>query len=93
MYYLRLSLHTVLHLVDANHAYPVLQSHQMQDDKQKMLRPSEVEERYSIPMGTLAYWRYCGTGPNYVRFSSRCIRYEVEALERWIAQHKVTTSN
>lgn len=62
------------------------------EQSKKMLRPSEVEAEYGIPQGTLAYWRYVGIGPKFYRFSARCIRYDVAALESYKRNSEVTPS-
>lgn len=35
---------------------------------------------------TMQEWRRTGTGPPYVRISSRCVRYRPEDLAAWAAE-------
>jgi predicted DNA-binding transcriptional regulator AlpA len=42
---------------------------------------------------TLSAWRHRGGGPEYVRISSRCVRYPVAALEAWIADRATTSTS
>jgi len=38
---------------------------------------------------TLEAWRSRGIGPQFVRYSRRCVRYRVSDLERWVETHLV----
>jgi len=38
---------------------------------------------------TLANWRHKGIGPEHVKINSRCIRYELKSLEKYMSKHRV----
>jgi predicted DNA-binding transcriptional regulator AlpA len=42
---------------------------------------------------TLQEWRRVGSGPPYVRISSRCVRYRVADLESWAAERVRTSTS
>jgi hypothetical protein len=47
------------------------------------LTEARAAELLSINVRTLQQWRLRGTGPKFVRISSRCIRYRHRDLLRW----------
>ncbi len=48
-----------------------------------LLTTSEVAERTRLPVGTLRYFRHCGTGPESFRLGRRVV-YRRDAVEAWI---------
>ena len=42
-------------------------------------------EYLGLTARTLQQWRRDGVGPAYVRVSSRCVRYDVQVLDAWMA--------
>ena len=56
------------------------------------LTPKEVSDRYGgrIAIGTLANWRWAGTGPRFCRVGGR-ILYNVDDLAEW-EQHRTVAS-
>jgi predicted DNA-binding transcriptional regulator AlpA len=51
-----------------------------------LLTESQAARLLGISVRTLQAWRVRGggSGPRYVRISSRCVRYRVPDLEEWI---------
>lgn len=49
-----------------------------------LLTPEQASEYLSIPIGTLANWRYRGEGPRYVK-AGRLIRYRAVDLDSWLS--------
>jgi hypothetical protein len=47
------------------------------------LDEGRAAEVLSVNSRTLAQWRLRGTGPKFVRISSRCIRYRYRDLMTW----------
>lgn len=52
--------------------------------EQLFLTPTEVGERYGVPVATLAKWRHRGYGPRSIRVGKHT-RYPVVECERWEA--------
>jgi hypothetical protein len=57
-----------------------------------------VDERTAAAMlgfttRTLQAWRHRGGGPNYVRISSRCIRYRLADLQDFAAERVRTSTS
>ncbi|WP_329348411.1 helix-turn-helix domain-containing protein [Streptomyces sp. NBC_01261] len=48
-----------------------------------LLTPKQASEYLSIPVGTLANWRYQGDGPRYVK-AGRLVRYRAVDLDSWL---------
>lgn len=61
-------------------------------DKNEILYVNDVQAAKILGLctQTLANWRCNGLGPEYVKLSSRCIRYEYGALIKYMSKHKVT---
>lgn len=58
--------------------------------------PNLIDERTAadalgLMPRTLQEWRRRGYGPPVVRVSSRCIRYDVQDLRRWLDSRKERT--
>lgn len=53
---------------------------------EKLLTPEEVADLLQVPVQTLSYWRYTGTGPRFVRVG-RHVRYDEGAVRRWLDGH------
>jgi predicted DNA-binding transcriptional regulator AlpA len=54
----------------------------------RLLRPAEIERRWSVSRSTLRRWAKAGIGPRSVRLTDGTIRYDlaaVEAFERALA--------
>lgn len=49
-----------------------------------LLTPEQASEYLSIPVGTLANWRYRGEGPRYVKAGGRLVRYRAVDLDSWL---------
>jgi hypothetical protein len=54
-------------------------------DQDRFLRPQTLSRYLDIPVGTLAYWRMVGIGPQWHKFEGR-IRYYVADVIRFINQ-------
>lgn len=50
----------------------------------KLADPVEVADYLSVPVATLAQWRYLGTGPRFLKVG-RHIRYRLRDVESWLA--------
>ena len=46
----------------------------------------ETARHIGFDVRTLQSWRMKGTGPQFVRISSRCIRYRPEDIQAWIEE-------
>ena len=55
----------------------------------KLIKPSEVAERFGVKLQTLEAWRSRGTGPKlpFVKLG-KTIRYDEEDVERVIAESR-----
>ena len=40
---------------------------------------------------TLEEWRRRGGGPQYIRLSATCVRYQIDSLNEWIAERAATS--
>ena len=49
----------------------------------KTLTQTEAAALLSVSPRTLESWRVKGCGPEYLRYSSRCIRYLQSEVEQW----------
>ncbi len=56
----------------------------------KMLAPADVENSYSVPVGTLANWRSAKKGPKYFKVN-RKVLYRPEDLEEFFGANPVHT--
>lgn len=58
------------------------------------LTPKEVSDRYGgrIAIGTLANWRWAGTGPTFSRIGGK-ILYRLDALEEWERKRTVSSTS
>ncbi len=54
------------------------------DIKEPLLTQSEAATLLHIEPRTLESWRLQKTGPRYIRYSRRCVRYRVEDLCEWL---------
>lgn len=59
--------------------------------KTSYLTPNQVADRYEgrISVRTLANWRWCGTGPKFLRAGGR-ILYDLLELESWEQKNTVS---
>ncbi|QGN33949.1 AlpA family transcriptional regulator [Microlunatus sp. Gsoil 973] len=55
---------------------------------ERLLKPKEVAELFSLSEPTLARWRSEGKGPVWVQVAHRVPRYRVRDLETWVRSHK-----
>jgi hypothetical protein len=51
----------------------------------RLLTPRALEEWLGIPQGTQRWQRSRGEGPPFLRLGDRTIRYDVRAVEAWLA--------
>ena len=58
-----------------------------------LLSETKAAEFLGITKRCLQNWRHIGGGPEYVRISSRCVRYEPEALHAFIAARRVNSTS
>ena len=52
----------------------------------RLVNEVEAAARLRVSPRTLQAWRQEGKGPEFVRFSARCIRYRVSALDRFVRE-------
>lgn len=65
-----------------------------EDSKPSVLASTkQVSRRYGIPERTLEHMRYMGNGPPYVRLGPRCVRYRLSAVDRWLNERTVETTD
>lgn len=55
-------------------------------DDEKLLTNTDVAKLLGIAPRSLEQMRHKGTSPPFVRISSRCVRYRMADVERWIAE-------
>lgn len=55
----------------------------------KMLTTTKTAEILGITTRTLHEWRANGTGPSYVRYSAKTVKYPENELNEWIAARTV----
>lgn len=48
-----------------------------------LLTPTQLAEKLGNPVGTLAYWRYMGQGPKFVKIG-RNVRYRTSDVDAWL---------
>lgn len=51
---------------------------------EKLLLPQEVAEMLRVEVETLEGWRSKGSGPRYLKFGKREIRYRPSEVLRWL---------
>ncbi|AIV35929.1 MULTISPECIES: helix-turn-helix transcriptional regulator [Streptomyces] len=59
----------------------------------ELLTPRQVHAEYGFSLQTLANWRWCGTGPNYIKTSpgrGGRIKYRRSHIEAWLTAQTVT---
>jgi predicted site-specific integrase-resolvase len=52
----------------------------------------ETAEYLHVSVKTLEAWRQDGSGPPFVRYSSRCVRYRPEQVERWMLSRETAAN-
>lgn len=58
-----------------------------------LLSEKEAARILGFSHRTLQAWRVQGGGPAFIRVSTRCVRYRMEDLERWIADRVRTSTS
>lgn len=53
---------------------------------QILVSEQDAAKSLGLTPRTMQAWRWSGKGPDYVRVSSRCVRYRVSDLESWAAE-------
>lgn len=51
-----------------------------------LLKTEEVADLLQVSKQTLANWRMNKTGPDYIKVSGTCIRYQPKAIDEWLAK-------
>lgn len=51
----------------------------------RFINEKEFESIYNVKTATLRRWRLLRKGPPYVKFAGRAVRYEIAAVDAWIA--------
>lgn len=57
----------------------------------EVMTTDDVSSELKIPVGTLRYYRSCGSGPPSFRLGGR-VRYRRSAVLAWIAEQEVATT-
>lgn len=52
-----------------------------------LFTPTEVSAYLNVPPGTLANWRYQGTGPPFIRVG-RLVRYRGREVSAWLEENE-----
>jgi predicted DNA-binding transcriptional regulator AlpA len=58
-----------------------------------LLNQAAVAAILGVKPRTLEDWRLRGTGPDYIRISSRCVRYNPFAVAAWAARREVAPAS
>jgi excisionase family DNA binding protein len=58
----------------------------------QLMDTAQAAEYLGIPAGTLEQWRSRGGGPVYLKMGLR-VRYEKDALDKWVTGHRRTRTN
>ena len=56
----------------------------------RWLTPQEAAKYIKCGLSTLAIYRSMGTGPRYVKWNASSVRYDIQDLDEWLEQRKVT---
>ncbi len=65
--------------------------HRTEPNPDALLDEKRVAQFLNLNHRTLQQWRLRGTGPRFIRISSRCVRYRYRDLLAWIDE-RVRTS-
>lgn len=59
--------------------------------KDELLSPKQVAAEYGFTTGTLANWRWAGSGPAFIKTPGRSgrIKYRRSAIEAWLKAQTV----
>jgi len=63
----------------------------MTQSKEQLLSPPQAAKFLGVSMDTLAQWRSQRRGPPYIKLEGRLVRYRVVQLEKYLAEHAVST--
>lgn len=58
----------------------------------RRLRTADVSQLTGVASETLRYWRWRGEGPPWYKLG-RAVVYDLEDVERWIAEQKMATGS
>jgi hypothetical protein len=61
--------------------------------KEPLLTQTEAANLLHVEPRTLESWRQHRTGPRYIRYSRRCVRYRLQDLSAWISEQAVETTS
>ena len=61
-------------------------------DHRKYLKPADAAEKIGVTVGTLANWRWRGTGPAYYQVGG-IIRYADDEIDGWMAAGRQVTAD
>lgn len=60
---------------------------------QKLLSTEEAAPYAGVEPKTLANWRYQGTGPRFIRTSTRRVAYDPADIEAWKAERRLVSTS
>ncbi len=58
-----------------------------------LLNESEASTLLGLTRRALQSWRQKGLGPNYIKISSRCIRYRKSDIKEWLESKEVSPND
>lgn len=58
------------------------------EEPKKLLNPEECAELLGVSKQSLARWRMVGEGPPFFKLSDHCVRYDWEAVKKWIEEKR-----
>ncbi len=61
--------------------------------QETLLKPPETALELNVSEKTLSNWRRTGTGPKYIRFSHKCVRYAPSDIEAFKAAHTFASTS
>lgn len=63
---------------------------ELAEQLEKLLSEREASNFLDLTPSTLRKWRQLRKGPAFIRLSSRCVKYRVEDLKKFLAERLVT---
>ena len=65
----------------------------MQHEILRVMTEKQAADYVQLTPRCFQAYRYKGGGPQYVRISSRCVRYRLEDLEAWLADRLASSTS
>jgi len=61
----------------------------MEEKETAYINDVQAAKIIGLSKQTLRNWRYKGLGPEYIKLNSRCIRYDLKSLDRYMTKHRI----